>query len=409
MGTFVRFHLTRSPTSWAATVKRCLLPTTVRTLEDIMRSSISPKTPVRPLHLVPLAGLVAASLILIPLGVRVLAHTYPSGIISYWNLDEGSGAVADDTVGVSVANVSGAAWTAGQVNAALQFDGTGDYAQAVNAVFPIATVEAWVKLDSYPATYRYGIVAASTNPGCTFSEILEVDPSGKASFYHWDGTAIRRPVGTTTLQLGQWYHLAATLQYPGYLTLYVNGQPEASMPIVDSHQDYPQVVFSFAVACWGYLYSHESFNGALDEVAIYSSALSAEEIRQHYQNGLEGLGYEVVLRPEIDIKPGSYPNSINLESAGAVPVAILSSATFDAQTVNPDTVSLAGARVKLVGKSSRYLCRGEDVNGDGLVDLVCHVETAQFMIEPGESVAILEAETFDGTSVRGKDSVTIVR
>ena len=34
----------------------------------------------------------------------------------------------------------------------------------------------------------------------------------------------------------------------------------------------------------------------------------------------------------IDIKPGSYPNSINLKSNGKVPVAILSSPTFDATT-----------------------------------------------------------------------------
>lgn len=405
----MRFHLTRSLTGLAATVERRLLPATIRTLEDIMRSSTAPQEPVRPLHLLPLAGFVAASLLFMPLGVGVLAHVYPSAIISYWNLDEGSGTAADDVVGVSAATVSGATWTAGQVNGALQFDGTGNV-QALNAVFPIATVEAWVRLDSYPTTYRYGIVAASTGPGgCTFSEILEVDPYGKASFYHWNGSTVNRPVSTTTLQLGEWYHLAATLEYPGNLTLYVNGQAEASMPIVASHQENPQVVFSYAAVCWGYHYSHESFDGTLDEVAIYSTALTAGDIRQHYQNGLEGLGYEVVLRPEIDIKPGSYPNSINLASAGVIPVAILSSASFDAQTVNPDSVSLAGARVKLVGKSAKYLWHHEDVNGDGLVDVVCQVETAQFMIEPGDSVAVLEAETFDGTRVRAKDSVTIVR
>ena len=37
----------------------------------------------------------------------------------------------------------------------------------------------------------------------------------------------------------------------------------------------------------------------------------------------------------IDIKPGSDPNSINLGSAGVIPVAILSSEAFDATTVDP--------------------------------------------------------------------------
>lgn len=110
----------------------------------------------------------------------------------------------------------------------------------------------------------------------------------------------------------------------------------------------------------------------------------------------------------IDIKPGSDPNSINLGSSGVITVAILSSDTFDATTVDPETISLAGARIKMVGKSGRYLAHEEDINGDGLIDLVCQVETAQFIIEMGESVAVLEAETFDGTSIRGEDIIRIV-
>jgi len=115
-----------------------------------------------------------------------------------------------------------------------------------------------------------------------------------------------------------------------------------------------------------------------------------------------------VITVAIDIKPGSDPNSINLSSAGLVPVAILSSPTFDATQVKPDSVTLAGARVKLIGKGDRYACSPEDVNGDGVRDVVCHVATAQFMIEAGDTVAVLEAETFDGTPIRGEDSIKIV-
>ncbi|OLD38283.1 MAG: hypothetical protein AUI57_07565 [Candidatus Rokubacteria bacterium 13_1_40CM_2_68_8] len=113
------------------------------------------------------------------------------------------------------------------------------------------------------------------------------------------------------------------------------------------------------------------------------------------------------LRVSIDIKPGSHPNSINLGSAGVIPVAILGSATFDATQVNPATVRLAGASVKLIGHGDKYSCSTEDVNGDGFVDLVCHVVTAQF-IEPGDSLAVLEAQTFDGQAIRGEDSIRIV-
>jgi hypothetical protein len=110
----------------------------------------------------------------------------------------------------------------------------------------------------------------------------------------------------------------------------------------------------------------------------------------------------------IDIKPGSDTNSINVGSAGVIPVAILSTADFDALTVDPTSVSLAGASVKLVGKSDKYLCHQEDVNIDGLIDLVCQVYTAQFMVDEGETTAILEAKTLDGTSLRGEDFIRVV-
>lgn len=112
---------------------------------------------------------------------------------------------------------------------------------------------------------------------------------------------------------------------------------------------------------------------------------------------------------EIDIRPGSEKNVINLASAGVVPVAILSSADFDAPSeLNLDTISLAGATVKMVGKSDKALCRTRDVNGDGLQDVECNVLTVEFLIEDGQSIALLEAETLDGVPVRGEDTVTVV-
>jgi hypothetical protein len=111
----------------------------------------------------------------------------------------------------------------------------------------------------------------------------------------------------------------------------------------------------------------------------------------------------------IDIKPGSYPNAINLGSLGVVPVAILSRAYFDATTVNPDTVELAGARVGIRGKGNKYMAHAEDVNGDGLVDLVVQVETINFnpeFIQGG--YAILTGKMFSGIPIKGKDEIIIV-
>jgi hypothetical protein len=56
---------------------------------------------------------------------------------------------------------------------------------------------------------------------------------------------------------------------------------------------------------------------------------------------------------EIDIKPGSLLNSINPNAGGVIPVAILTTDTFDASTVNPETVELEGASARGKGKSGR--------------------------------------------------------
>jgi hypothetical protein len=110
----------------------------------------------------------------------------------------------------------------------------------------------------------------------------------------------------------------------------------------------------------------------------------------------------------IDIKPGSDPNAINLGSNGVIPVAILSAPGFDATQVDPATVSLAGSGVAVRGKG-KALASEEDVNRDGLLDLVVRVETENLdpaAFEDGQ--AILTASTFAGQQIQGADEITIV-
>ncbi len=128
-------------------------------------------------------------------------------------------------------------------------------------------------------------------------------------------------------------------------------------------------------------------------------------INRNYFNGTL-LGTIQVI---IDIKPGSDPNSINLGSGGLTPVAIISSADFDATNVDPDTVMLSGAGVEVRGKGRKCMAHVEDVNDDGLADLVVQVGTAN--LDPGsfqDGYAILTGETFDNVSFGGEDAINIV-
>lgn len=50
----------------------------------------------------------------------------------------------------------------------------------------------------------------------------------------------------------------------------------------------------------------------------------------------------------------------------------------------------------------------EDVNSDGLLDLVVHVATDALQLSETDTEAILEGQTFEGTSITGVDSVRVV-
>jgi len=109
----------------------------------------------------------------------------------------------------------------------------------------------------------------------------------------------------------------------------------------------------------------------------------------------------------IDIKPGAFPNTINLGSNGVVPVAILSTQTFDARQVDPASVQLAGAQVKVKGNGTP-ITELKDVNGDGRMDLVVQVTTNAMELTSGDVSAYLTGRLFNGMPVIGVDSIRVV-
>jgi probable HAF family extracellular repeat protein len=110
---------------------------------------------------------------------------------------------------------------------------------------------------------------------------------------------------------------------------------------------------------------------------------------------------------QIDIKPGSDLNSINPKSGGRIQVAILSSATFDAPTQVDQSFLTFG---RMGDEPSLAFCNssGEDVNSDGLLDLVCHFYTLRAAFQSEDAEAILKGKSVSGTPIIGSDSVRIV-
>ncbi len=111
----------------------------------------------------------------------------------------------------------------------------------------------------------------------------------------------------------------------------------------------------------------------------------------------ETEAYRIV---NIDIKPGSYPNSINLKSRGVLPVAVLTDNFFNAKDIVVNSVLFAGAE-PLRGNL-------EDVDKDGDLDLILHFDTRLLKLTSTDTEAILSARLKDNALIKGTDSVRIV-
>jgi uncharacterized delta-60 repeat protein len=107
----------------------------------------------------------------------------------------------------------------------------------------------------------------------------------------------------------------------------------------------------------------------------------------------------------IDIKPASTTNPIKVSSTGRIPVAILSTSSFDATTVDPTSDCFGDAEAPAERDCTEAHSSLQDVNEDGRRDLLLLFETRQTGIDPGDTQACLTGRTFSGLGFEGCDSI----
>ena len=110
------------------------------------------------------------------------------------------------------------------------------------------------------------------------------------------------------------------------------------------------------------------------------------------------------IRAEIDITPGSNPNSINPKSKGKIPVAILTTDTLDATSVDSTTVFFGARKTKAHQVHSAL----EDVDKDGDIDMILHFKIQDTGIECGDNSAFLSGKTSSGQPIEGAGVITTV-
>jgi len=201
-------------------------------------------------------------------------------LIGWWPLDDGPGSTkAADASGKcgpgTLVNMDPAAdWVAGKLGMALNFDGTNDWVNCGNpqvlASSTDLTVAAWVRPDD-TSTHLHGDSIVSKEGGAKGFQLT----------WHWTGRAGRFSVmrdgasnlwGVEDKLNGTWYHAAFT-QSGGTTRLYVNGVEEASGPGTISPTK-ELLTFGSHVGADRWL------RGQIDDVRIYTRALSAREIAE---------------------------------------------------------------------------------------------------------------------------------
>lgn len=213
--------------------------------------------------------------------IKLYTATKPNGLIAYYPFDDGT---ARDSSGNGNDGITkGATPSEGKINNAMHFDGINDYIEIPRSIQDSFSIVFWVKTtQTGGSTHQwwagYGLVDADvcgeTNDfGISLAE-------GKACF------GIGKPglgnditiKSNKIINDGVWHQIAATRsKETGEMILYIDGSSEITGISSTESLTMPPYIGIGNEPCNVY-YNRRWFNGDIDDVRIYNSILSPEEI-----------------------------------------------------------------------------------------------------------------------------------
>ena len=173
----------------------------------------------------------------------------------------------------------------GKSNYGARFNGSSSKIVTGFSLYDISTVSlsGWVNIDSLTSTpYNVNMVFGTTTTS-NASQSVQVNSDGTVRFRLQDSTGENFSTTSTTLSVGQWHHLAVTWDKTidsGKLKIYIDGT-EASYSSTGNQTNNTNEVGDLVIG-------HQSslrFDGSLDQVRIFSKALSSTEVGKLYGNG----------------------------------------------------------------------------------------------------------------------------
>jgi len=257
----------------------------------------------------------------------------PEGIVSWWKGANTTDYVDGNYVGAPTRFGPGP----GMVGEASNFQGGVDMislSDADNLKFTNSfSIEGWINITAYPAANAGApgavILIRSDDRSCYDPYYLAVTPAGSLQF-HIEDAAQTPPCGqsldSVPLAMGKWYHVGAVFEADaGSLMIFTNGalaaQAATSLrPFRDLDAQLHPGVGIGNYANWS---GSAPFNGLIDELAVYSRALSESDMRSIYRASYAG---KCAVRPEITQQPSGgevlvgQPVSFQVTAVGKLPL-----------------------------------------------------------------------------------------